>query len=107
MGAFIDITGLKNAQNAAQAYAEQLARSNRELEQFAYTASHDLQEPLRKINFFASRLKNQMAGSLDEQEGDFLNRMVSASQRMQDMIEALLTYPLVSTKSQPFVPVNL
>jgi len=107
MGAFIDITGLKNAQNAAQAYAEQLARSNRELEQFAYTASHDLQEPLRKINFFASRLKNQMAGSLDEQEGDFLNRMVSASQRMQDMIEALLTYSRVSTKAQPFVPVNL
>jgi signal transduction histidine kinase len=86
---------------------QELARSNRELEDFASVASHDLQEPLRKITAFGDRLRSRCAGALDEVAGDYLERMQNAAARMQILINDLLAYSRVTTKAQPFVPVDL
>lgn len=87
--------------------AEELARSNAELEQFASIASHDLQEPLRKVQAFGDRLQRKYAEALDEQGADYLSRMGAATSRMQTLIDDLLSYSRVSTKGKPFVPVDL
>lgn len=86
---------------------DKLARSNQELEHFAYVASHDLQEPLRKIVAFGDRLHASYSGALKEQGADYLQRMQNAAHRMQRLIEDLLTYSRLSTKIRPFEPVNL
>ncbi len=87
--------------------AANLARSNRELQDFAYVASHDLQEPLRKINAFGSRIKKTMGDNIDEQSNDYLNRMLNAGTRMQMLIEDLLAYSRITTKPHPFTLVDL
>lgn len=86
---------------------ESLARSNKELQQFAYIASHDLQEPLRKIIAFGDRLKQCYANGLIEQGQDYLGRVQSAATRMQTLIDDLLTYSRVTTKVQPFTQIDL
>jgi signal transduction histidine kinase len=98
---------LKKELEARRAAEEALARSNRELEQFAYIASHDLQEPLRKITSFSSRLVSKYKDALGEQGLDYLGRMENATIRMQSLIEGLLTYSRVTTKAQPFSSVGL
>jgi len=85
----------------------ELARSNRELEDFAAVASHDLQEPLRKITAFGDRLRTRCAETLDETGRDYLERMQKAAGRMQTLINDLLAYARVTTKAQPFVAVDL
>jgi signal transduction histidine kinase len=85
----------------------QLQRSNGELQDFAYVASHDLQEPLRKILSFGDRLKARCGEALSEQGRDYLERMQSAAQRMQTLITDLLTFSRVTTKAQPFMAVDL
>ena len=85
----------------------ELMRSNEELQQFAYIASHDLQEPLRKIQAFGDRLKLKHSNVLNEQGIDYLERMQSAAQRMQVLINDLLSLSRVTTKSQRFVTVDL
>ncbi|MCQ4347149.1 ATP-binding protein [Pseudomonas stutzeri] len=85
---------------------DELERSNRELQEFAFVASHDLQEPLRKIQTFAEQLGNR-AGGLDEQGRDYLQRMSSAAARMQALIRDLLAYSRVGTRRQPFVHIEL
>jgi signal transduction histidine kinase len=84
----------------------ELARSNRELEDFASVASHDLQEPLRKITAFGDRLAGY-AEALDEKGSDYLARMRAAAARMQTLIEDLLAYSRVTTRARPFAPVDL
>ncbi|MFQ4140922.1 PAS domain-containing protein [Chlorogloeopsis sp. ULAP02] len=86
---------------------QELARSNDELQEFAFVASHDLQEPLRKIKTFGDRLKLIASDSLSAQALDYLERMQNATRRMQTLIEDLLTLSRVTTRAQPFVPVNL
>ncbi len=86
---------------------QELARSNKELQQFAFVASHDLQEPLRKIKTFGDRLKTTCGDTLTDQGRDYLERMQSAASRMQTLIEDLLTLSRVTTRAQPFVSVNL
>lgn len=86
---------------------QSLQRSNRELEQFASVASHDLQEPLRKIQAFGDRLQVRCSDQLGEQGRDYLARMQSSATRMRSLIDALLTFSRVTSKAQPFVPVNL
>jgi PAS domain S-box-containing protein len=104
---FKDITERKRTHDALARKAAELARSNAELEQFAYVASHDLQEPLRKIQAFGDRLRAKLE-SLGIQEGrEFLERMQSAAARMQRLINDLLTFSRVISKSQPLVPVDL
>jgi signal transduction histidine kinase len=107
IGAFTDISELKQAQADLKKYASQLERSNQDLEEFAYVASHDLREPLRKIQAFGDRLKRQLAGKLELDEIDSLERMISASQRMQSMIESLLAYSRVTTHPHKFEKVEL
>jgi signal transduction histidine kinase len=86
---------------------ESLRRSNLELEQFASVASHDLQEPLRKIQAFGDRLQTKCAAELGESGRDYVTRMLGSAGRMRSLIDALLTFSRVTTKAQPFVPVNL
>ncbi|MEO5721563.1 MAG: CHASE3 domain-containing protein [Chthoniobacterales bacterium] len=86
---------------------EALNRSNRELEQFASVASHDLQEPLRKIQAFGDRLLTRSSEELGEQGRDYLARMLASAGRMRSLIDALLMFSRVTTKAQAFVPVDL
>jgi len=86
---------------------EELARSNEELQQFAFVASHDLQEPLRKITVFGDRLKATCQDALTEKGYDYLQRMQNAAERMQVLIEDLLILSRITTRAQPFVEVNL
>ena len=102
-----DITDRRRAEEELRRTAEELARSNAALEEFAYVASHDLQEPLRKIMAFGERLAATCGAGLPPQGRDYLERMQSAAQRMQNLINALLAYSRVTTRGQPFVAVDL
>jgi len=86
-------------------YALESAKES--LEQFAYVASHDLQEPLRKIRAFGDRIKTRYADKLDETGQDYFNRMQSAAQRMQTLIDDLLKYSRVGRIQNAFEPVDL
>lgn len=88
-------------------YSEELQRSNRELEEFAFVASHDLQEPLRKIRAFGDRIQQKFSPELGEVGADYVARMQAASQRMSALIDDLLSFSRVTTKQRPFVPVDL
>jgi light-regulated signal transduction histidine kinase (bacteriophytochrome) len=102
-----DITEKKKGAERMERMVGELARSNSELEQFAYVASHDLQEPLRKIQAFSSRLRDRWGELLGDQGADYLNRVENAAARMQVLIEDLLSYSRVTSKAKPFVPVEL
>jgi PAS domain S-box-containing protein len=104
---FKDITERRKAEEALAQKAEELTRSNAELEQFAFVASHDLQEPLRKIQAFGDRLKMKCEKIHLGEAGDYLDRMQNAAARMQTLINDLLAFSRVIRSSQPFVPVNL
>ena len=84
-----------------------LEGSNKELQAFAYAASHDLQEPLRKIIAFGDRVKAINANTLNKQGRDYLDRMQNAAGRMQELIEALLNYSRVTTKANPYKQVDM
>lgn len=96
--------GRLSAESALQQREADLLRSNEELERFAYISSHDLQEPLRKIRAFGDRLLG--SAGLEGRPLDFLQRMVAAAGRMQELIEDLLTYSRVNASQRPFVPVD-
>jgi PAS domain S-box-containing protein len=102
-----DITEHKRVEAALKQYAEDLHHSNRELEEFAFTASHDLQEPLRKIEAFSDLLRNRLGDSLDAKDKDYLDRMHNAVVRMRKMVADLMVLSRVTTHSQSLVPVNL
>jgi len=102
-----DISERKRAERELERYAAELQRSNAELQDFASIASHDLQEPLRKVLAFGGRLQEHCGPQLDDTGRDFLRRMQNAAARMSNLIEALLQYSRVSTRAQPFQPVDL
>ena len=104
---FKDITERKSVEETLAHKAEELARSNTELEQFAFVASHDLQEPLRKIQAFGDRLKTKCDGAIAPEARDYLERMQSASARMRRLIDDLLAFSRVMRSAEPFVPVEL
>lgn len=102
-----DITDIKKAQQSLESKVAELNRSNSELEQFAYVASHDLQEPLRKIRAFGDRLQSKYSLQLPAEGIDYINRMQNASERMQILIDDLLTFSRISRPNEDFKVVNL
>ncbi len=103
----LDITQRKRAEMTLLEQADKLSRSNSELEQFAYVASHDLQEPLRKIQAFGDRLKTKYEAGLGPEGLDYLTRMQNAAARMQTLIQDLLSLSRVTSNSKPFTAVDL
>jgi len=106
VAAFQDITQRKQAEGALAAYARDLERSNRDLQEFAFVASHDLQEPLRKIETFSSLLLEAQE-NLNDQQRDLLERMYKSTNRMRSMVDGLLQLSRLETHAQPFQSVNL
>ncbi len=104
---FTDVTPIKEAQLQLERTVEELRRSNTNLEEFAYAASHDLKEPIRKIHFFSDRLKDALEDRLGEEEKRSFERMETASKRMSSLIDDLLTYSQVSLRPRTFEKVNL
>ncbi len=102
-----DITQQKLNEERLRRYAAELERSNRELQDFAYVSSHDLQEPLRKIQAFGDRLLTKEYQKLSDQGKDYVNRMLNAASRMQNLINDLLSFSRVTSKPKPFSRINL
>ena len=98
---------LESLNAALERRAAELARSNAELEQFASIASHDLQEPLRKVRTFTQQLTVTDADQLSDKGRDYLERANAAAERMQGLIEDLLKFSRVATHGRPFEPVDL
>jgi PAS domain S-box-containing protein len=101
-----DITRQKISEQETERLTEALKRSNRELEEFAYVASHDLQEPLRMISSYLQLIEKRYQALLDQDGLEFFHFVVDGSQRLQAMINDLLTYSRVMTQSKLFVPVD-
>ncbi|MFQ5483103.1 MAG: histidine kinase dimerization/phospho-acceptor domain-containing protein, partial [Nitrospinaceae bacterium] len=97
----------KKVDDDLQNYARDLARSNQDLEDFASIASHDLQEPLRKVTAFGQRLQETCHEDLNEKGREYLDRMVTAANRMKRFIDDLLDYSRITAKAHPFAPTNL
>jgi light-regulated signal transduction histidine kinase (bacteriophytochrome) len=93
---FTDVTPIKEAQLQLERYVEDLKRSNQNLEEFAYAASHDLKEPMRKIQLFSNRLKDRLQDKLAQEDKNFFDRIMNATQRMNTLIDDLLMYSHVS-----------
>lgn len=104
---FMDVTSTKEAQLRQQKLVEELQRSNQDLEDFAYAASHDLKEPIRKVLFFSDRLRHRLDGRLDDEDLRMFSRLEAANKRMGNLVDDLLNYSQVSQRPAQFAEVNL
>lgn len=102
-----DITALRNFETEQARNIHELNRSNRQLEEFAYVASHDLQEPIRKVAMFCDRLRNKLEGSVDAEATQYLNRIQSASASMRELVDNLLEYSRANHGTHDFVTIHL
>ena len=108
IGVCFDITEMKKgAELALFNVNEELLRSNKDLQQFAYVASHDLQEPLRMISSFTQLLAQRYKDKLDKDANEFIDFTIDGAKRMQNLINDLLTYSRIQTKGKEFVNVNM
>lgn len=103
----VDISARKRHEERVKQYTVELESKNEELQQFAYIASHDLQEPLRKIQAFGNMLQSTYSSTLGDEGGEYINRMQASAQRMRSLIDDLLSYSRVSTVTRDFAPVDL
>lgn len=102
-----DITERKDAEIRLLEYSESLSRSNAELQNFAYIASHDLREPLRTISGFLQILQTKYGDSLDDKAKDYIARSVNASVRLHNMIDDILSFSRLETRKKPFAKTDL
>ncbi|AGB36393.1 PAS domain S-box protein [Natronococcus occultus] len=106
-GIIADITDRKRLEERLKERRRQLEASNERLEQFAYAASHDLQEPLRMVTSYLGLIEERYAEALDEDGEEFIAYAVDGAERMREMIDGLLEYSRVETQGEPFEPVAL
>ncbi|MFQ5717766.1 MAG: ATP-binding protein, partial [Nitrospinales bacterium] len=102
-----DITERRKVEKEREKIDSELQRSNQDLQDFAFSASHDLQEPLRKFTAFSQRLQAKYADSLGGEGKLYLERMQKATERMQRLINNLLLYSRITTRAKPFHPTKL
>jgi PAS domain S-box-containing protein len=103
---FRDITKRQRAEEALKRTADELARSNADLKQFAYSVSHDLREPLRSIAGFVKLLEKRYTGQLDEKADEFIGYIIDGVKKMERLIHDILEYSQVDAKGKDFWPVN-
>ena len=106
-GAAQDITERKEREQQLEELVERLEESNERLEQFAYAASHDLQEPLRMVSSYLQLIERRYGDAFDEDGEEYLEFAVDGAERMRNMIDGLLEYSRVETQGNPFEPVDL
>ncbi len=107
IGTLVDIHDIITVEEKLKEKSREIVRSNKELEQFAYVASHDLQEPLRKVLAFGDRLMIKFGDSLGDQGNDYIRRMHNAASRMQTLLNDLLQYSRITTKAGDIQTINL
>jgi signal transduction histidine kinase len=107
VGIIRDISSLSTGDAGINKYVDELQRSNRELEEFAYVASHDLQEPLRKISTFCGRLYARFHDQFQGEGGIYLDRIMASADSMRTLIDNLLDYSRISRTDEPLQPTRL
>lgn len=102
-----EITKLREYESALQIKVNELSRSNKELEDFAFMASHDLQEPLRKLSSFGEKLQDSASNLLTDEHRNYLGRMLRATENMKHLIDSLLNFSLITQNEKKFEKVDL
>ena len=107
IGTVFDVSVLKNIQGKLETKVDALNKSNSDLEQFAYVASHDLQEPLRKIASFGERMVLRASSQMDDEQHLYLDRILNATRRMQGMVTDLLEFSKIANVTREYIHTDL